>query len=166
MNPFRYVASVAIVALSVLTQAKAAPLPALVGKTERGTTVSLSSSKGKVVLLYFWSTECAVCLDQLPEMRRNLNGWKGKDFLIIAINQDDAMSNLQTYEQVLDQVAPPNAQMQIVWRRDPAYHDSFGSLPTKTPTTVIINRDGSAVKSVTGRAAPEVWDEIADLVLN
>src|SRR4051812_42966283 len=98
-----YVSAVAVVTLSVLSQAKAGSLPTLAGKTELGTAVSLSSYKGKVVLLYFWSTECAVCLDQLPEMRRNLKGWKGNDFLIIAVNQDDAMSNLQTYEKVLDQ---------------------------------------------------------------
>ena len=166
MSLHRYLSSATLLTLTCVTQAHAAPLVALVGKTEHGTTVDLADYKGKVVLLFFWSTECAVCLDLLPEMRGNLNGWRGKDFYIVAVNQDRAMANLNAYEQVLDKVAPPNSQMKLVWRHDPAYRDSFGDFPVKTPTTVIIDRKGAMVKSVTGRAAPEVWDDIAELVLN
>ncbi len=162
----QYFIAATVLTLTWLAQANAAPLPKLVGKTEQGATVDLAAYKGKVVLLFFWSTECAVCLDQLPEMRRNLKGWRGKDFLIIAVNQDHAMANLNAYKQVLDKVAPPNPQMEIVWRLDPAYRDSFGNLPIKTPTTLVIDRNGAVAKSVTGRAAPEVWDDIAELVLN
>lgn len=155
-----------LAAMVCLTAAQAAPPVVLVGKTVQGATVDLASYKGKVVLLFFWSTECAVCLDQLPEMRRNLNGWRGQDFLIVAVNQDRAMADLSAYERVLDRIAPPNPQMKIVWRRDSAHRDSFGDLPQKSPTTLIIDRKGALVKSVTGRAAPEVWDDVAELVLN
>jgi len=159
-----------VVALSTLAcLARAAPAPpvaALVGKTAQGATVDLAAYRGKVVLLFFWSTDCAVCLDTLPEMRRNLKGWRGKDFAILAVNQDRVLADLKGYEQVLDTAVPPNPQMKLAWRNDPAHHDSFGELPTRTPTTVIIDRTGAVVKSVTGRAAPEVWDDIAELVLN
>jgi thiol-disulfide isomerase/thioredoxin len=90
----RYLIAATVLTLTWPAQANAAPLPKLVGKTEQGAAVDLAAYKGKVVLLFFWSTECAVCLDQLPEMRRNLKGWRGKDFLIIAVNQDHAMANL------------------------------------------------------------------------
>jgi thiol-disulfide isomerase/thioredoxin len=167
MNPCRCLLAVALSALAFLPHANAAPLQAaLVGKTERGAAVDLAEYKGKVVLLFFWSTDCSVCLDLLPEMRTNLKGWQGKDFVIVAVNQDRAMANLNAYERVLDQVAPPNSQMKIVWRRDPSYHDTFGDLPVKEPTTVVVDRKGLVVKNITGRAAPEVWDDIAELVLN
>jgi peroxiredoxin len=144
----------------------AAPIAVLMGKTASGATVDLTQFKGKVVLLFFWSTDCAVCLDTLPEMRRNLNGWRGKDFVIVTVNQDRAVADLKFYEQVLDKAAPPISQMKLVWRHDPAHRDSFGELPIKTPTTVVIDRRGAVFKSVTGRAAPELWDDIAELVLN
>ncbi|MFL6682468.1 MAG: TlpA family protein disulfide reductase [Burkholderiaceae bacterium] len=167
MNPCRCLLAVALSALTFLPHANAAPLQAaLVGKTERGAAVDLAEYKGKVVLLFFWSTDCSVCLDLLPEMRTNLKGWQGKDFVIVAVNQDRAMANLNAYERVLDQVAPPNSQMKIVWRHDPSYHDTFGDLPVKEPTTVVVDRKGLVVKNITGRAAPEVWDDIAELVLN
>jgi len=155
-----------LAAMICLPPAQAAPPVVLVGKTGQGATVDLADDKGKVVLLFFWSTECAVCLDQLPEMRRNLDGWRGQDFLIIAVNQDRAVADLSAYERVLDRIAPPNPQMKIVWRRDAAYRDSFGDLPQKSPTTLIIDRKGALVKRVSGRAAPEVWDDVAELVLN
>jgi peroxiredoxin len=159
----------ALLALSsalALAQGAPATHPTLVGKTMQPATVDLDKLRGKVVLVFFWSTDCAVCLDKLPELRRNLEGWRGKDFVIVAVSQDRSMADLKVYEQVLDKVAPPNAQMQIVWRRDPAHRDSFGELPVKTPTTFVIDRSGKIAKQVRGRVAPELWDDIAELVLN
>jgi peroxiredoxin len=63
-------------------------------------------------------------------------------------------------------VAPPNAQMKIVWRRDAAHRDNFGELPIKSPTTIVIDRDGKVAKNIRGRVPAELWDDIAELVLN
>lgn len=163
----------ALAALAIATsmnahgQAAAAdPLPMLVGKTMQPATIDLGKLKGQVVLLLFWSTDCAVCLDKLPEFRRNLEGWRGKDFHIIAVSQDRSMADLKAYEQVLAKVAPPSPQMHIVWRRDPAHRDNFGELPTRMPTTVVVDRSGKTAKVIRGRAPAEIWDDIAELVLN
>jgi peroxiredoxin len=155
-----------LTAAALCADAQTVQSPALVGRTMQPATVDLAQLKGKVVLLFFWSTDCAVCLDKLPELRRNLEGWRGKDFVIVAVSQDRSMADLKAYEQVLDKVAPPNAQMKIVWRRDAVHRDNFGELPTKTPTTVVIDRSGKIVKTVTGRMPAELWDDIAELVLN
>ena len=155
-----------LTAVAACAHAQSAQSPVFVGKTMQPATVDLAQLKGKVVLLFFWSTDCAVCLDKLPELRRNLEGWRGKDFVIVAVSQDRSMADLKAYEQVLDKVAPANAQMKIVWRRDAAHRDSFGELPFKTPTTVVIDRAGKIAKTVTGRVPAELWDDIADLVLN
>jgi len=166
---FRLWMTAAVLTLSCAlasAQGTSASPPMLVGKTMQPATVDLAKLRGKVVLVFFWSTDCAVCLDKLPELRRNLEGWRGKDFVIVAVSQDRSMADLKAYEQVLDKVAPPNAQMQIVWRRDPAHRDGFGELPVKTPTTFVIDREGKIAKQVRGRVAPELWDDIAELVLN
>lgn len=169
MPLFRHCMVAALLVLSsalALAQGAPASRPTLVGKTMHPATLDLDKLRGKVVLVFFWSTDCAVCLDKLPELRRNLEGWRGKDFVIVAVSQDRSMADLKAYEQVLDRVAPPNAQMQIVWRRDPAHRDSFGELPVKSPTTFVIDRSGKLAKQVRGRVAPELWDDIAELVLN
>jgi peroxiredoxin len=145
--------------------AKAAPAT-LTGRSTQGGPLDLQQLRGKVVLLFFWSTDCPVCLDKLPELRRNLEGWRGKDFVIVAVSQDRSAADLKAYEQVLDRVAPPNPQMKIVWRRDAAHRDGFGELPLNVPTTVVIDRQGQVVKQLRGRMPAELWDDIAELVLN
>jgi peroxiredoxin len=158
--------AVACVGAAAQAVPNAMPNAMLVGKTMQPATVDLAQLKGKVVLLFFWSTDCAVCLDKLPELRRNLEGWRGKDFVIVAVSQDRSMADLKAYEQVLDKVAPPNPQMKIVWRRDASHRDSFGDLPVKTPTTIVIDREGKVAKTLRGRVPAELWDDIAELVLN
>ena len=143
-----------------------APLATLSGHTSRGEVVDLAALHGKVVMLLFWSTDCAVCLDKLPELRRNLAGWRGKDFVVIAVNQDPMARDLAAYEQVLDAVVAPDPQMKIVWRRDPQHHDAFGDLPLREPHTVVIDRGGEIAKSVHGRFPSELWDDVAELLLN
>lgn len=162
-------------AAALATRAQPAAVPssaapqaqaALVGKTMQPARVDLAALRGKVVLVFFWSTDCPVCLDKMPELRRNLEGWRGKDFVIVAVSQDGSMADLKAYEQLLDRVAPPNPQMKIVWRRDPAHRDNFGEMPTRIPTTLVIDRKGAVVKNLRGRVPAEVWDDIAELVLN
>ena len=147
-------------------QAQPAAPPTLVGRTMQPAAVDLQALRGKVVLVFFWSTDCPVCLDKLPELRRNLEGWRGKDFEILAVSQDRRLADLAAYEKVLDQVVPPSPQMKIVWRRDSAHRDSFGDLPVNVPTTVVIDRSGKVVKQVQGRVPAELWDDVAELVLN
>ena len=144
----------------------AATMPTLVGRTMQPAAVDLKALRGKVVLVFFWSTDCAVCLDKLPELRRNLDGWRGKDFEILAVSQDRRLADLAAYEKVLDKVVAPNPQMKIVWRRDPVHRDSFGDLPVNVPTTVVIDRAGKVVKQMQGRVPAELWDDVAELVLN
>jgi len=154
-----------LLALSPLA-GHAAPRPVLSGHTSQGQVVDLAALRGKVVMLLFWSTDCAVCLDKLPELRRNLAGWRGKDFVVIAVNQDQMARDLAAYEQVLDAVVAPDPQMKIVWRRDPQHHDAFGDLPLREPHTVVIDRGGEIAKSVHGRFPSELWDDVAELLLN
>lgn len=166
---FAAVSTPAQTATPTLAVPASAP-PVVQGPTTKKQAFDLAQLRGKVAMLFFWSTDCPVCLDKLPEYRRNLHGWKGKDFVIVAINQDRTMSDLIAYQAVLMKAAPGDAQidaqMPILWRNDPAYRDSFGELPRRTPTTVIVGRDGKVVKTIRGRVAVDVWDDVAELVLN
>lgn len=147
----------------------AAALPArppLVSKAMTGAPVDLLHLRGQVVLVFFWSTHCPVCLDKLPELRRNLEGWRGKEFVIVAVSQDRSLEDLRNYEALLNRTVAPNPQMKIVWRNDPAHRDGFGAMPTNSPSSFILDRTGKVAKQHRGRMPPELWDDIAELVLN
>lgn len=143
-----------------------AALPTLSGHTPQGQAVDLAAYRGKVVMLLFWSTDCAVCLNTLPELRRNLAGWRGKDFVVIAVNQDPTERTLTDYEALLDRLVPPDPQMKIVWRKESLHRDTFGAMTPRELQTVVLDRGGHVFKSVHGRFPPDVWDDVADLLLN
>lgn len=57
--------------------------------------------KGKVVLITFWSTGCAVCRDKMPELLSNYAGWAGKPFELVAVSTDARVQNLLDYEHII-----------------------------------------------------------------
>jgi peroxiredoxin len=165
----RRLAAGLLAAVCNLAPAQPAPAPApanLSGRTAQAETVELEILRGQVVLVFFWSTDCPVCLDKLPELRRNLDGWRGKDFVVLAVNQDRSRRDLAEYERLLDGMLPPSPQMKVLWRRDPAHRDGFGELPLRVPTAFLLDSRGAVVRMMRGRLPAEVWDEIAELVLN
>ncbi len=54
----------------------------------KGVNISLSSLKGKVVLIDFWASWCGPCRRAVPAMREVYNHYKKKGFEIYAISLD------------------------------------------------------------------------------
>ena len=61
-----------------------------------GSRVSLSSFKGKVVLLSFWATWCGPCRQEMPEMQTLYQKLKGRGFEVVAV---DMMEDKATVSQ-------------------------------------------------------------------
>jgi thiol-disulfide isomerase/thioredoxin len=139
--------------------------PRLTGVSTRGERIELEKLRGSVVLVFAWSTNCPVCLDKLPELRKNLDGWQGKPFVILALNQDRSVEDLRAYERLLESTGPMRSQLKLLWRGAPEHRDSFGELPRNAPTTFIIDKAGALTKTIRGRVPAELWDDIAELVL-
>jgi len=51
-----------------------------------GTKVSLSSFRGKVVLLSFWATWCGPCKQEMPDMQTVYEKLKGRGFAVVAVD--------------------------------------------------------------------------------
>lgn len=102
-----------------------------------GKSVSLSSFKGKVVLVNFWATWCLPCQKEMPEIEKIYKELGPKGFVVLSISADDArtssqvkpliMKNGYTYPVLLD------TQTSVVSQYNPA----------KTlPYSVLIDRQG------------------------
>lgn len=114
--------------------------------------------RGKVSIVFFWSTACAVCRDSLPELRANLAGWRDKPFALVTVNVDRNPADWQAYERILGQTqSPPKGLFAL-------RQDASLPAPAKLPLTLLVNAQGQVVARFEGRLAPEAWDGVADLL--
>jgi thiol-disulfide isomerase/thioredoxin len=169
--PFLFAAGV-ILTPSLFAQSTAAPTapppfgqasPALEGPTIDGNTFKLSTLRGKVVLVMFWSTGCAVCRDKMPELRQNYEGWAGKPFELVLISVDNRMQDLADYEKIISRMVPLKQRFVQLWAGNAGYRDGFGK-PAQLPATYLLDKSGKIVERYTGRIPAEAWDRIADLL--
>ena len=133
------------------------------GKTIEGNPFKLASLKGKVVLVMFWSTGCAVCRDKMPELRTNYEGWMGKPFEMVVVNNDTRVQDFLDYERIISQTVPLKQRFVQMWTGESGYKDNIGK-PAQLPATFLIDKTGKVVERYVGRIPPEAWDRIADLL--
>ena len=138
-------------------------VPQVEGKTIDGKAFTLSALKGKVVLVMFWSTGCAVCRDKMPELRNNYEGWAGKPFELVAINNDTRVQDFLDYERIISRTVPLKQRFVQLWTGESGYRDNIGK-PAQLPAAFLVNKDGKVVERYVGRIPPEAWDRIADLL--
>jgi thiol-disulfide isomerase/thioredoxin len=156
--------SLAAAAASAQPGAATAPAaPQIEGKTIDGKPFRLASLKGKVVLVMFWSTGCAVCRDKMPELRQNYEGWQGKPFEMVLVATDKRMRDVDDYEAIISRTVPIKQRFVQLWAGEPGYKDSFGA-PGQLPASFLIDKSGKVVEKYQGRIPAEAWDKIADLM--
>jgi peroxiredoxin len=150
-------------AFGALAQAPAHAAPRVEGPTVDGKPFQLASLKGKVVLLMFWSTECAVCRDKMAELRQNYQGWQGKPFELVLVATDRRMKDVDDYEAVISRMVPLQQRFVQLWAGAAGYQDNVGPRGT-LPASLLIDKNGKVVERWQGRIPAEAWDKIAELL--
>lgn len=159
-------------ALQVPITAKAAETleivnPVITGSTLEKKAFRLDALKGKVVLVMFWSTDCAVCRDKMPELRENIQGWADKPFEVVLVSVDRNMRDVDSYNAIINKSVPLKQRFTQLWTGDASYKDNLSSATlsrSQLPMALLIGKDGKVVERFTGRIPAEVWDKIADLL--
>lgn len=136
----------------------------LAGTTLDGGKLSLSQLRGKVVMVFFWNTDCAVCLQKMPELRANAAGWRGKPFELVLVNTDKRRSDVEAYAPAVRQTEPTSPRLPMLWVGDPGYIDTLATRPKRLPFTIVLDTEGSVRARHEGRIAPEAWDAVAALM--
>ena len=104
-------------------------------------SVSLSSLKGKVVLINFWATWCGPCQVEMPHLQKMYTELGAKGFTVLSVSADDARTaslvkplikkNGYTFPVLLDKETTVVAQYN----------------PAKTlPYSVLLDREGKIAK--------------------
>ena len=123
-----------------------------------GEKFSADRIRGKVAIVFYWSTSCAVCRDSLPELRTNLNGWRDKPFALVTVNVDKKAEDWLAYEKIQGKTQMPFKGLIAVRQ------DEGKAVPMKLPLTLLVDAKGKVVARYEGRLAPEAWDGVADLM--
>ncbi len=137
--------------------------PQIDAQTIDGKPFKLAALKGKVVLVMFWSTGCAVCRDKMPELRNNYEGWVGKPFEVVAISTDSQMQDLMDYERIISRTVPMKQRFVQIWAGSPGYKDNLGK-HAMLPAAYLLNKEGKVVERYIGRIPADAWDKISDLL--
>lgn len=125
---------------------------------DSGRTVSLSQLRGQIVVLNFWATWCAPCVEEVPslvEMQRRMKA-KGVTVLAVSVDVDDNAYRqfLKDYKVNLLSVRDPN-------QKSNALYGTF-----KFPETYIIDRNGVMQRKFIGAVdwtEPEITDFLGKL---
>jgi len=141
----------------------AGDVPQLQGRTLGGQPFSLAALRGKVTLVLFWSTDCAVCRDKMPELRANAQGWRGQPFELVTVSVDRKLQDTADYERLVATVLNPNQRLLALWAGDPTYQSTLAR-PSHLPAAYLLDKSGRVVEQYSGRIPPEAWDRISDLL--
>jgi cytochrome oxidase Cu insertion factor (SCO1/SenC/PrrC family) len=143
------------------------PVPVIGGTTLDKKQFQLASLKGKVVLVMFWSTDCAVCRDKMAELRQNVQGWADKPFELVLVSVDRRMEDVEAYNAIINKSVPMKQRFTQLWIGDKGYQDNLGATQlqrAQLPTTLLIDKTGKLLERYNGRIPAEVWDTISDLL--
>jgi thiol-disulfide isomerase/thioredoxin len=153
--------------VSAPASSAAGALPNIMGTTLEKKAFSLAALKGKVVLVMFWSTDCAVCRDKMPELRENVQGWADKPFEMVLISVDRRMADVDSYNAIINKSVPLKQRFTQLWTGDADYQDNLNTATltrAQLPAALLIGKDGKLVERFNGRIPIEVWDKISDLL--
>lgn len=136
---------------------RGAPAPDFSATTLGGAQLKLSDLRGRVVLVDFWATWCAMCRAELPALEKFYAERSGDGrFEIVAVSIDDEPELVQRF---------------LASRRLPWKQIALGPVDTNpitrlynvwgTPATVLIDRDGTiAARNLLGAELRAKIDEL------
>ena len=155
--------------LALALPAQAQPLKPWTGSTTPalelaaldGKTQSLDDYRGRVVLVNFWATWCAPCLEEMPSIEKLRRSFDARRFAVLAVNVGEGPAKATAFAEKV-QLGGFN----ILLDRDLKTSKAWGA--RVLPATFIVDPDGKVRYSHYGAidwARPDVRAAIAKLIV-
>lgn len=121
-------------------------------KDHQGVDVTLSSFKGKVLMIDFWATWCGPCKVEIPHFVEFQNQYGKEGLQIVGISVDDTADKLAPYVRDMKM----NYPVLLGLDRDDV-QEAFGPI-VGIPVSVLISRDGKICAMHTGLTGKDVFE--------
>lgn len=133
-----------------------AEAPDFEGPTPEGETISLSSLRGKVVLIDFWASWCGPCRKENPNVVKLYDKYKDQGFEILGVSLDKTQSR---WEQAIeaDKLTWLHISDLQGWKSKYARQYGVSSIPQ----TVLLDKDGKIMaRNLRGGALAQKLKEV------
>lgn len=125
--------------------------PDITATTLNGQHISLSSLKGKPVLLNFWYVECEPCRYEMPALERAYQANQKQGLVIVGVNMTDSAQTAGEFVHKLGVTYP-------IWL-DNKGQSTVTYQVVATPTTFFIDRQGVIRYKVAGALTDKVLQQ-------
>jgi peroxiredoxin len=115
--------------------------------TLAGQNFATSDLRGKVVLVNFWATSCAVCVHEMPMLTQTYRKFAPRGYEMVAVAMSYDHPNL-----VADFAQKNRLPFRVALDPDGAIAKQWGNVQA-TPTTFVVDRRGRIVKRFVGEPA-------------
>lgn len=99
-----------------------------------GNTVRLSDYRGKVVVVFFWTTWCPYCREQLVVLNGKYDAIAKDGIVLLAVNVGESKTKIESFTR------GKNFKFRVLSDRDSSVADAYGLLGV--PTYFFIDRGG------------------------
>jgi peroxiredoxin len=110
------------------------PAPDFTLPNHDGQSVSLSSLRGRVVLVNFWATWCNTCVVEMPSLEHMAERLQGKPFSLLAVSVDDNWD-------VVRKFFPEGSSLSVLLDKDRSVPARYGT--EKFPESFLIDAEGN-----------------------
>lgn len=130
-------------------------LPLVNTYTLEGKPISLNEMSGKVVVMMFWSTKCAICHAEIPKLNKLAAKYAGQEvaFLGITMNSEPVVNDYLRKRPFNFTIIPNGLGVLMQY----ADKDSAGRMNMGFPSYFIVDQSGRVTQKSDG------WDKTAKL---
>lgn len=131
--------------LALMDQMEQIGLPEIAGTSLSGADVSLVSMKGKIVIVNFWASWCAPCLEEFPSMIKLVKEFKG-DVVLLAVSQDSSKEDIEAFLKSFPEANDPSVH--VLWDESREIGKTYEV--DRLPESFLAGVDGKLVTKIVG----------------
>ena len=132
-------------ALYSMDQMEKQGVPPIELQTLSGTPFNLSELKGKIVLINFWASWCAPCIDEFPSMIKLLEEFPDK-MVLVAVSRDKTKEDIEVFLKSFPKIIRKNAV--LLWDKDGALAKEYKI--DRLPESFLTDRNLKLLKKIIG----------------